>query len=59
MQPGDQVQLKSGGPIMTVESVSGVNVACIWFDTTSQPQTRMFVAATLEPFTDDPSDSPV
>lgn len=28
---GDQVQLKSGGPVMTVERVDDSNVICIWF----------------------------
>ncbi len=35
-QPGDVVQLKSGGPRMTVESVTGENgpviIHCSWFD---------------------------
>lgn len=32
-QPGDLVQLKSGGPIMTVDEISkhGYGVAAIWF----------------------------
>ena len=29
---GDVVQLKSGGPSMTVEAISGNDVVCIWFD---------------------------
>ena len=32
MNKGDVVQLKSGGPIMTVEEVSEGGVFCIWFD---------------------------
>lgn len=32
MQPGDVVQLKSGGPQMTVESVEEKGVICTWFD---------------------------
>ena len=28
---GDVVQLKSGGPVMTVWSQNGQNVACTWF----------------------------
>lgn len=28
--PGDRVQIKSGGPIMTVERVDGDSVTCAW-----------------------------
>lgn len=28
---GDQVVLKSGGPVMTVNSAFGDNVSCAWF----------------------------
>ena len=31
MKAGDIVELKSGGPVMTVSSVSGNSVNCIWF----------------------------
>jgi uncharacterized protein YodC (DUF2158 family) len=30
-QPGDQVQLKSGGPAMTVESSDDQQTECVWF----------------------------
>ena len=31
---GDEVQLKSGGPVMTVDSEAGVDgrMDCVWFD---------------------------
>lgn len=37
IKPGDEVRLKSGGPVMTVEytdtTLTGENFAvCIWFD---------------------------
>jgi len=31
VKPGDVVQLTSDGPPMTVESVEGEKVACVWF----------------------------
>ena len=30
-EPGDIVQIKSGGPIMTVVSAKGAEVLCLWF----------------------------
>ena len=30
-EPGDIVQIKSGGPIMTVVSAKGAEVQCLWF----------------------------
>lgn len=37
-KPGDKVTLKSGGPSMTVNNISGVNndiVNCMWFTQTA------------------------
>lgn len=42
--PGDTVQLKSGGPIMTVEqvgeywSIEGTAVWCVWFEKVGNKQ---------------------
>ena len=45
---GDVVQLKSGGPSMTVGEVDGADVWCVWFDKTEK-KTGSFNAATLAP----------
>lgn len=46
---GDTVQLKSGGPIMTVESVDHEGVSCIWFvDETTAPLQRYFTLVTVK-----------
>lgn len=34
--PGDEVRLKSGGPIMTIASVEDGKALCMWFDGTKQ-----------------------
>ncbi len=50
---GDQVQLKSGGPAMTVNSISeidGVSVGCVWF-AGSKNQKAHFAQDTLKKYT--------
>ncbi|WP_199728308.1 YodC family protein [Achromobacter sp. K91] len=49
-QQGDVVQLKSGGPLMTVTSISGNDVSCTWFDEKNKVNTRSFPAAILEKY---------
>ena len=49
---GDQVQLQSGGPIMTVENYSGEKmVTCIWFEGgKGAKKSDSFVEDTLKKF---------
>ena len=47
MQPGDVVQLKSGGPLMTVHAINQGGVVCTWFDKTNH-KTATFPETTLE-----------
>jgi uncharacterized protein YodC (DUF2158 family) len=56
---GSVVQLKSGGPLMTVMTVSGGEVACTWFDQEDQPQFKTFPAGVLKLYEDEgPLDIP-
>jgi uncharacterized protein YodC (DUF2158 family) len=32
LQPGDTVQLKSGGEVMTIESIDEYGANCVWFE---------------------------
>lgn len=47
--PGDRVQVKSGGPVMTVEHVNGDSISCVWFEKTKQYRDA-FPAVVLVPF---------
>lgn len=44
---GEIVQLKSGGPKMTIEGQADAMVSCTWFDGGKQVRSR-FVAKTLK-----------
>jgi len=55
IKKGDQVQLKSGGPIMTVQEVGDYTISagiedgalCVWFEG-SKPMEKVFDRAVLE-----------
>lgn len=48
LKPGDLVQLRSGGPIMTVDAVGdGGKVRCEWFDDKDVAQSKIFSATSL------------
>ncbi len=50
MNKGDVVQLKSGGPVMTVEEVSGEGVFCTWFDKNKKRCSDTFAPEVLCPY---------
>jgi uncharacterized protein YodC (DUF2158 family) len=45
---GEVVQLKSGGPKMTVQNIQGNEVWCTWFDEQKKPQRHWFAPEMLE-----------
>lgn len=45
---GDIVELNSGSDVMTVQSIEGDLIECIWFDGQNKRQTNKFKAATLK-----------
>ena len=47
MKQGDVVQLKSGGPLMTVVAIDKSGVVCTWFDKNNH-KTTTFPETTLE-----------
>jgi len=47
-KPGDIVQLKSGGPSMTVDEISNYGVRAVWF-AYGKWRRQVFVAAALQP----------
>jgi uncharacterized protein YodC (DUF2158 family) len=52
MKPGDQVQLKSGGPIMTIKWIQGEEAYCEWFDK-SDVKGHVFNLPQLIPYRED------
>jgi uncharacterized protein YodC (DUF2158 family) len=49
-QRGELVRLRSGGPVMTVNSISGDQVDCYWTDSSGQPNADKFPVYVLQKF---------
>lgn len=47
-KPGDTVNLRSGGPLMTIVMVNGQSAFCEWFSDDQQPQSRSFALTSLK-----------
>ncbi len=44
---GSVVRLKSGGPLMTVDSVAGDHIRCVWHDDAKHLQTQPILRTSL------------
>lgn len=58
IKKGDEVQLKSGGPIMTVQDIDDYSptgpedgALCVWFDK-NNPMEKVFSLSTLRKYSD-------
>jgi uncharacterized protein YodC (DUF2158 family) len=47
---GDLVRLRSGGPLMTIDSIKGDQVDCIWTGLDGEPNAQSFPADVLQRF---------
>ncbi|HVS93393.1 MAG TPA: DUF2158 domain-containing protein [Mucilaginibacter sp.] len=52
LKAGDEVQLRSGGPVMTIDSINTETgrAACVWFDSKHVMQTAKFAISTLDKY---------
>jgi len=50
---GDLVQLKSGGPVMTIKRVDGTMVACQWFAGKNLEEGRFYPSTLVRAETDE------
>jgi uncharacterized protein YodC (DUF2158 family) len=48
LKTGDVVQLKSGGPIMTIRKIDGEWVTCDWFDDDGKANQKQFTHPQLK-----------
>jgi uncharacterized protein YodC (DUF2158 family) len=49
-QRGELVRLRSGGPLMTIDSIKGNQVDCIWTGLDGEPNAQSFPADVLQRF---------
>lgn len=56
LKEGDEVQLKSGGPVMTIDSIdeSASRASCVWFDSKQNMQNAKFALHTLVKYDNSP-----
>jgi len=51
LKPGDTVMLRSGGPVMTIETIDTYNgvpkARCVWFDDKKTRFSELFALAVL------------
>lgn len=47
-KPGDNVRLKSGGPLMTIQKMGPEFANCTWFDEDNEVKTESFRPEALE-----------
>jgi uncharacterized protein YodC (DUF2158 family) len=47
LEDGDIAQLRSGGPLMSVEEITDNQALCTWFDEAGKLQKRRFLLAAL------------
>lgn len=50
MKPGDLVQLRSGGPAMTLVSIDPMTGICMWFDAQDRRDAQPFPVHVLMPY---------
>ena len=48
MKVGDTVRLKSGSSLMTIESIEGDQVFCVWSNNKNEIERKKFIKDTLE-----------
>ena len=54
MKAGDEVQLKSGGPIMTIDRIENDSAVCVWFNEKNEVKHAVFKLSNLIPFDEPP-----